>query len=156
MLYKGISDLDWSFVLCFCLTILVATCGYCGLRRLLKCDPQHLDQRTSQQLSKNKSSQVVKTRLIASQSEPRLSKHPKMSRDREFLTHLPSRVKKLHEKMNLSEMSPSERRAEMTARSEQMAAILSLMQQRPDQFGQVSYDDLHSQMSTFYTVSPVA
>ncbi|VDK36107.1 unnamed protein product [Taenia asiatica] len=76
----------------------------------------------------------------------------------EVLTHLPSRVKRLHEVQQLAELSAKEREAEMRARCDQLAAILEVMRQRPEHFGQVSQADLSAQMSDFYSVTtaPVA
>ncbi len=53
----------------------------------------------------------------------------------------------------MSDMSAEERRAEVQVRSEQMAAILELMREKPEHFGAVSTADLCSQMSTFYSAA---
>ncbi|EUB58257.1 hypothetical protein EGR_06892 [Echinococcus granulosus] len=71
----------------------------------------------------------------------------------ELLSHLPSRVKRLHEMQQLAELSAKEREAEMLARCNQLAAILEVMQQQPEHFGQVSQDDLSAQLSAFYSAT---
>ena len=51
----------------------------------------------------------------------------------------------------MAELSVADREAEMRARNEQLAAILALMRKQPEKFGQMSEDDLSSQLNTFYS-----
>uniref|UniRef100_A0A0X3QF90 Matrix-remodeling-associated protein 7 helical domain-containing protein n=1 Tax=Schistocephalus solidus TaxID=70667 RepID=A0A0X3QF90_SCHSO len=70
--------------------------------------------------------------------------------DPEFLSHLPSRVKKLRHEEELAALSEIERQNELKARERQLAEISALMLQRPDQFGEVSLADISHQMSSLY------
>ncbi|KAL7056012.1 hypothetical protein AAHC03_020993 [Spirometra sp. Aus1] len=70
--------------------------------------------------------------------------------DPEFLSHLPSRVKKIRHEEELAALSEAERLDELKARERQLAEISALMLQRPDQFGEVSLADISQQMSSLY------
>nr|VZI27479.1 unnamed protein product [Spirometra erinaceieuropaei]VZI46026.1 unnamed protein product [Spirometra erinaceieuropaei] len=70
--------------------------------------------------------------------------------DPEFLSHLPSRVKKMRHEEELAALSEAERQDELKARERQLAEISALMLQRPDQFGEVSLADISQQMSSLY------
>ncbi|KAL5965716.1 hypothetical protein TSMEX_006560 [Taenia solium] len=132
------------------ITIFAGICGVIAFRFLLKrkvipqIETSHQSNRTAGAPNQRRA------RLVASKA--------KQLNRVEVLSHLPSRVKRLHEVQQLAELSAKEREAEMRARCDQLAAILEVMRQRPEHFGQVSQADLSAQMSDFYsaTTAPVA
>ncbi|BHF78070.1 hypothetical protein SprV_0602118000 [Sparganum proliferum] len=68
--------------------------------------------------------------------------------DPEFLSHLPSRVKKMRHEEELAALSEAERQDEMKVRERQLAEISALMLQRPDQFAKPSW------MCTYWPPTP--
>ncbi|CDI97147.1 expressed conserved protein [Echinococcus multilocularis] len=135
--------LELSIVIYTLLTIFVGICGviasWCLLKRRVapRLEASHRNIRESC-LSSRKSAVLAPSKV-------------KPSKRVELLSHLPSRVKRLHEVQQLAELSAKEREAEMLARCNQLAAILEVMQQQPEHFGQVSQDDLSAQLSAFYS-----
>ncbi|KAL5106805.1 hypothetical protein TcWFU_004790 [Taenia crassiceps] len=136
-----------SIVIYSFITIFVAIFGVVASRYLLKRKATNLG--TLQQSDRITSDQNRKmARLVPSKT--------KQLKRVELLSHLPSRVKRLHEVQQLAELSAKEREAEMRARCDQLAAILEVMRQQPEHFGQVSQADLSAQMSDFYSATTAA
>ncbi|KAH9278158.1 hypothetical protein ECG_09257 [Echinococcus granulosus] len=137
--------LELSIVIYTLLTVFVGICGviasWCLLKRKVTphFETSHRNIRESY-ISSRKSAGLAPTKA-------------KQSKRVELLSHLPSRVKRLHEMQQLAELSAKEREAEMLARCNQLAAILEVMQQQPEHFGQVSQDDLSAQLSAFYSAT---
>ncbi|VDM31496.1 unnamed protein product [Hydatigera taeniaeformis] len=145
------SQFEASFAIYAGLTIFVGICGMIASRYLLKrgVAPQ---RETSFHSGGSPNASIRKSKLT---SVPSKTKNFKRG---ELLNHLPSRVKQLHEVQQMAELTAKEREAEIRARCDQLAAILEVMRQQPEHFGEVSQADISAQLSDFYSTitAPVA